>query len=258
MPHVFISYSRKDSAFVDRLEIALRGEGLLTWRDIHSIPGGAKWFRRIKQGLEASYAMLYVDTQHAEESDWVEKEFLFAASLKLPIIPVKPDARFRSLATINLNPVVCDEAHFPIGVGKIIAQLRALPQAAIVPGALAPPDESAAAPETAPLLEADYRAEIIDYARWLLIRSQADLRDALYVSLAAQTEAPRLLTRPDNPLSFGLDVDFEIGFKRLDLERIRGEDFDRSGEPVTDARVPVQEARRVVLLGEPGAGKTTT
>lgn len=138
--HVFINYSRKDTEFVDRLEIALRAEGVLTWRDVHSIPGGAKWFRRIKQGLEASYAMLYVDTQNPEQSDWVEKEFLFAASLNLPIIPLKLNPRFMSLATINLNPIVCDEANFTVGVGKIVAQLHSLPQKPIVPGAIAPPE----------------------------------------------------------------------------------------------------------------------
>lgn len=262
MTHLFISYSRKDTDFVNRMEQALRAEGVLTWRDVHSIPGGAKWFRRIKQGLEASYAMLYVDTLHAEQSDWVEKEFLFAASLNLPIIPVKPDPHFMSLATINLNPIVCDETQFRVGVGKIVALLATLPQTPIIAGAVAPPEpdrrEAAdSTPEPETLAEIDHSREIADYVQWLLVKSQADLRDALYVNLEAQAEK-RPGSVADNALGFGLDMDMDMGFAPLPLERIKGDAFDKDGEPVADARVPVKEAQRVVLLGEPGSGKTTT
>ena len=63
MTHVFISYSRHDTDFVEKLEQALQARSIVMWRDVHSIPGGAKWFRRIKQGLESSYAMIYIDTE---------------------------------------------------------------------------------------------------------------------------------------------------------------------------------------------------
>lgn len=261
MAHVFISYSRKDTAFVDRIERSLRAEGILTWRDVHSIPGGSQWFRRIKQGLESSYAMLYIDTLNAELSEWVEREFLFAAALRLPIIPVKEDARYMSLATINLNPVICDEASFEIGIGKIVALLAAMPQTAIVDGAVAPAPVAAGDADTEPVGPAiDFRQEILDYVEWLLVKSQADLRDALYVNLEAQTEKRPAMTLADsdNDMAIGLDMDPDMGFARLPLEQIRGEAFDKDGDPVPDARVPVKETRRVVLLGDPGSGKTTT
>jgi hypothetical protein len=38
MTHVFISYSRTDSDFVNRLDGDLRAQGVTTWRDVHSIP----------------------------------------------------------------------------------------------------------------------------------------------------------------------------------------------------------------------------
>ena len=53
MTHVFISYSRKDTEFVEKLERELNARGIITWRDVHSIPGGARWFGRIKAGLES-------------------------------------------------------------------------------------------------------------------------------------------------------------------------------------------------------------
>lgn len=262
-PHVFISYSRKDTNFVNKLEQALRAEGILTWRDIHSIAGGAKWFRRIKQGLEASYAMIYVDTENAELSDWVEREFLFGASLNLPIIPVKIDPRFMSLQTINLNPILCDEDNFKVGIGKLIAQLATLPHKPIVSGATVPPEperkeiETDLSVDSESLSDLNFSAEIQDYVRWLLVKSQADLRDALYVSLEATAQSAQK-AKEDNPFGFGLDMDLDMGFDPLALERVRGDAFDKVGEPIADARVPVTEANRVVLLGEPGSGKTTT
>ncbi len=267
MAHVFISYSRKDTDFVNQVEQALRAEGIVTWRDVHSIPGGAKWFRRIKQGLEASYAMLYIDTLNAEQSDWVEREFLYAAALGLPIIPLKLDPTFFNMRTINLNPVFCDEGNFRAGMGKVIAQLATLPRTPIVSGALPPPEpdrverEDDPAPDTPPP-DFDLSAELRSYVKWALVKWKADLLDVLYVDLQAQTQAPQRHPAPspdeDDDLFGGLSVDPTMSMGRLGLEHVRGENFDERGDPVPDARVPVKEAQRVVLLGEPGSGKTTT
>ena len=40
MTHVFINYSRKVTEFVEKLEHELNARGIITWRDVHSIPGG--------------------------------------------------------------------------------------------------------------------------------------------------------------------------------------------------------------------------
>ncbi len=48
---VFISYSRKDSAFVDRLEADLRAYGFDTWVDRQHLEGGADWARVIEQRI---------------------------------------------------------------------------------------------------------------------------------------------------------------------------------------------------------------
>lgn len=259
-PHVFISYSRKDTEFVNRLEQALRVEGILTWRDVHSIPGGTMWARRIPQGLRASYAMLYVDTVDADVSDWCNKEFLFAHSLGLPIIPVRISTTEFFFKTIDLNPVLCDEDNFKIGLGKIIAQLATLPQKPIISGSIAPSEperqeiETDLSIDSESLSELNFSAEIQDYARWLLVKSKADLRDALYVSLEASAHsAPK--PEEDNPFGIGLDMDLGIGFDPLALERVRGDAFDKAGDSIDDARVPVTEANRVVLLGEPEIGR---
>jgi hypothetical protein len=207
-------------------------------------PGGAGWFDNIQTALEAGYAMVYIDPPAAEGSKWVRKEFLYAESLNLPIIPVKRDARFIKMSTIDLNPILCDDAHYRDGLDKLMYRLAEL---------AAKPSISRARP-AAP----DHSRVIQAYLRWLLAEANADLRDALYVNLSATPEAARPTPPAASPLAFGLDMDLSLGFDRLALERIHGEAFDRRGDDVADARAPLAEMKRVILLGEPGAGKTTT
>ncbi|RMF76106.1 MAG: TIR domain-containing protein, partial [Chloroflexi bacterium] len=256
MAHVFISYSRKDTDFVERLERALHKHHIVTWRDVHSIPGGANWFRRIEAGLQASYAVIYIDTPAADISKWVGKEYLYAEHLKLPIIPVKHDKTFMPMRTIDLNPVLCDDAHFDACVQQLVSLLQELPQEAIVPGAETPaplPADEPVDDEAAP----DMTTEIRTYLDWVELQGQADLQDALYVNLSASPEQYRPL-----PIAMtgwgGFGADNALSFDRLGLEHIVGEDFERAGHDVADAREPLRDLRRVILLGEPGSGKTTT
>lgn len=262
-PHAFISYSRKDTDFVTKLERDLNARGILTWRDVHSIPGGAQWFKRIKAGLESSYAMIYVDTPHAFESEWVEKEYLYANYIKLTILPIKVDDKHVSITTINLNPILCDDAHYAAALGKIAAALGGLPHEPIVKGAVAPevpPHSESTAPldattPSAPVVLPD-AAAVRDYLAWLLAKVDADLRDSLYVNLGASQEMK--VVKKHRPSSFIEDEDDDIGYPRLGMERVRGDDFSQRGDDVTDARQPMRELDRVLVLGDPGAGKTTT
>ncbi|HEX8728896.1 MAG TPA: toll/interleukin-1 receptor domain-containing protein, partial [Ktedonobacterales bacterium] len=48
----FISYSRADSAFIDRLEADLRAYGFDTWVDRQHLEGGADWARVIEQQIQ--------------------------------------------------------------------------------------------------------------------------------------------------------------------------------------------------------------
>lgn len=53
-----------------------------------------------------------------------------------------------------------------------------------------------------------------------------------------------------------MEDDFD--FSALGIEHLRHDDFGQVGDDVPDARLAIRNLRRVVLLGEPGAGKTTT
>ena len=52
MSHIFISYSRKDLDFAQKIVDALAANDLDTWIDWKSIPKGEDWWDHIQQGIE--------------------------------------------------------------------------------------------------------------------------------------------------------------------------------------------------------------
>jgi len=57
---VFISYSRKDKAFVKNIYDALRVEDRNIWVDWEDIPPSNDWLDEIHKGIESSDAFLFV------------------------------------------------------------------------------------------------------------------------------------------------------------------------------------------------------
>ncbi len=62
---VFISYSRKDSEFVDRLDADLKARGFGTFVDRSNLEPGVEWPDFIQRKVEECTAMVVVLTQAA-------------------------------------------------------------------------------------------------------------------------------------------------------------------------------------------------
>jgi hypothetical protein len=60
MSDVFISYSRKDKPFVEKLVGALKVQGRDVWVDWEDIPFAAEWWEEIQAGIEASESAVFV------------------------------------------------------------------------------------------------------------------------------------------------------------------------------------------------------
>ena len=60
MADVFISYSRKDKSFVQRLFEALETDSRDAWVDWEDIPLTADWWAEIQEGIEASDTFVFV------------------------------------------------------------------------------------------------------------------------------------------------------------------------------------------------------
>jgi hypothetical protein len=50
--HIFVSYSRRDSAYVDELVTELEDRGFIVWID-RSVEPGSEWITAIKAAIDA-------------------------------------------------------------------------------------------------------------------------------------------------------------------------------------------------------------
>ena len=103
MTQVFISYSRKDISFINRLAADLKNAGLDIWYDVSRIAGGARWRSEIENALRNSQYVIVVLSPDSIVSEWVEREFLFSSNLKRKIIPIMYRACEVPLNYVDLN-----------------------------------------------------------------------------------------------------------------------------------------------------------
>lgn len=84
----FLSYAREDSGFVvNRLRANLAARGQAAWVDV-DITGGAQWRGRVKRGIEACKALIFVVSPDSVASEACRHELADAVALNKLIIPV--------------------------------------------------------------------------------------------------------------------------------------------------------------------------
>ena len=86
---VFISHSSKDRSTADAICAHLESAGINCWVAPRDIEPGATWTKGIMQGLEACRIMILVFSEHANDSDHVEREVAKAFSSGLAVIPFR-------------------------------------------------------------------------------------------------------------------------------------------------------------------------
>ena len=89
MTDIFISYSHRDHAFVDRLEAALADAGFSVFRDT-MLHLGPQWDREIEEALDRAKCVLVVWSKDSVASDEVLNE-AFHAQKAGKLIPLKID-----------------------------------------------------------------------------------------------------------------------------------------------------------------------
>ena len=57
---IFVSYSRRDDAFVRQLHERILARGRETWVDWEGIPPSADWMREIREAIDAAEAVVFV------------------------------------------------------------------------------------------------------------------------------------------------------------------------------------------------------
>lgn len=124
----FLSYSRKDSEFVvDRLRPELHAHGHEVWVDV-DIVGGAKWRARVKRGIEACKALIFVVSPDSVVSQACREELEDAVALHKLIIPVvhrDVDKRIMPQALADAEWVFLRDGDDPaVGLDRLVEALE--------------------------------------------------------------------------------------------------------------------------------------
>lgn len=88
MAEVFISYSRKDTGFVERLSEALRSAGRDVWVDVEGIRASEDWKEKIFREIDEANTFLFVVSPDSIQSEIANEEVSRAALNSKRMIPL--------------------------------------------------------------------------------------------------------------------------------------------------------------------------
>ena len=92
MTSIFLCYPKEHAACAEELRTGLEAQGYTPWREpTNADPKSASYPHMIETAVLGSAAVVLVWSQHAAQTTWVERQLLFAQSLKKPIFPVTLD-----------------------------------------------------------------------------------------------------------------------------------------------------------------------
>lgn len=133
-PAAFISYSRKDIDFVDRLHVALDVHGIDARIDREDIEKSEEWWSRIQQLITEADTIVFVLSPDSAISSTCQKEVDFAEGLKKRLIPiVVRDLAAQpvpaALARLNYifftaNPVVGATGDFNAAIDELVRAIE--------------------------------------------------------------------------------------------------------------------------------------
>src|ERR1700761_658580 len=127
-PRIFISYSRKDMGFADRLEAALNARGFEPFIDREEIYAFEDWWKRLQTLIAKADTVVFVLSPDAVASPEALREVEYAASLNkrfAPIVCRRVDDRAVPEALRRLNFIFCDDpARFEAVFDQLAEALR--------------------------------------------------------------------------------------------------------------------------------------
>jgi len=107
MGHIFISYSKKDVLYAEKLVNALRREGFNPWVDMEELGAGTHWQVRLHKQIQSCDAYILIMSRNAKASNWVPDELVAAKSSGKPIFPLLLDdvELFLAIQTVQCEDV---------------------------------------------------------------------------------------------------------------------------------------------------------
>jgi hypothetical protein len=230
--HIFISYPRDDSAGAEwarRIHERLAARGIPCWRDETYTRSDDLWSRGIPGAIDGAALVLCVVSRASAGRDSVQKELLYALDQRKPAVGVRVEQAAELPFPLYGRPVEDLSHGFASAWTHLERRLDELLGRTGAPGRQA---------ETA-------------YLHRLLAEHCLREVGRLYTPLAGDHQACRFLARilPETLIPVGLR-----------LERRAGDGMTAQlgdgGQPFDDALAALAASDRLVVLGEPGAGKT--
>ncbi len=124
MSQVFVSYSRRDLSFVERMIRDLKQAGIVAWYDLSGLEGGERWGEKIQKAIRESDCVIVVLSPDSVNSEWVEREFLFASNLKKKIIPLMYRQCELPFDYLNLNYIDVQGENYQLNYEKILRSIN--------------------------------------------------------------------------------------------------------------------------------------
>lgn len=111
MNKVFLSYSRKNKKFVERLARDLSDAGLEVWVDFRQIHAGEFWQEEIYRGIERADIVVLCLSPDSVVSEWVQREVNTARDQGKAVIPVMVTDAYATLEKTDVMRWILD-IHF--------------------------------------------------------------------------------------------------------------------------------------------------
>lgn len=239
--HVFISYVRSDgSMYAERLYQDLNVIGCTAWRDTRDLEGDRDFSAEIERAIEqASHVVVILTSDVKRENNFVRLEIAYALNIGVSVIPLLFEDGHRPIMIINHTYV-----DFQKPWGEALAELQAR--------LTDPDDRTIVTPVTRRDKEIAYLESVAQqriFTRWREI----------YIGMAGEAqvrESPVELT-PAAQAFFGMDLEHDI-YEEMVHEMYPEAARTAKVEKFDDLREAIRRKQRVALIGNPGAGKTTT
>jgi streptogramin lyase len=123
LPHVFISYSRKQFYFAESLVYYLDkyGEeyGVRPWLDVQRLEPGTSWQHALEEGLDSCSGLVLIASRAALSSDYVRTEWQRALAANKPIYVALFEAVRLPPELQNASIIDCRK-NFVVSVGKLM------------------------------------------------------------------------------------------------------------------------------------------
>ncbi|MCD4684568.1 MAG: HEAT repeat domain-containing protein [Anaerolineae bacterium] len=245
---VFISYARRDGLnIVEQLEGDLAAANFTVWRDSRNLNPDQDFTAELEQAIERSSRVVVAITRDVRrDNSFVRREIAYALAVNKPVIPLIFEDTMPPIHIVNVTREDFTHTEWHEAVGKLVARLRGGEQ----------PDDQRTTPPPDPFrdyLNMLYQ-QIIDYLRQTVF-SEITLYSAQRKDVVdGVPDELRQQSLPALPVAFaaaaGLeDLEIPIPMQEENPEARRFHGFQEAYREYHE---------RVLLLGAPGAGKTTT